>query len=388
MFDYRNAQNQILEDMGFFPVMAIVGPRQVGKTTLAKRLQAKMGAPSLYLDLENPRDLAKLSDPLLFFESNSSHCIILDEIQRLPGLFPILRSVVDSDRRPGRFMLLGSASPSLIRDASESLAGRIAYTELTPFLWGEVQSVVSMKTHWFRGGFPDALLGASNRFVDRWHTNFVQTYLERDLPMLGLAAQPTVLRKLWTMLAHVHGQVLNRSSLANSLDISVPAISRYLQFLEEAFLIRTLQPYYANLGKRLVKSPKVYIRDSGVLHHLQGITSESALESHPILGNSWEGYVLEQILPLRPASTDACYYRTQDGTECDLILTRAGQPIACMEIKYTSAPKCTRSLTQAIIDLKPTMSFIITPGQDDFVLKDGLQACGLSVFLEKYLPNI
>lgn len=385
MISIRRAKDHIQEDMTYFPVLAIVGPRQVGKTTLAKTIQAQLGITAEYLDLENPRDLAKLTDPLLFLESHSHHCLILDEIQRLPSLFPILRSVVDSDRRPGRFLLLGSASPNLIRDASESLAGRIAYTELTPFLWEEIQALTSMKTHWFRGGFPDALLAPSDRLVERWHTNFVQTYLERDLPLLGLPAQPSVLRRLWTMIAHIHGQIVNRSTLANSLDLSIPTISRYLQFLEEAFLIRTLPPFHSNLGKRLVKSPKVYIRDSGVLHHLHGINTESSLDSHPILGNSWEGYVIEQILPLRPSGMDASFYRTQDGTECDLVLSRASNPEFCVEIKYSSAPKCTRSLTQAIMDLKPKASFIIIPGSEDYMLKEGLRVCGLAVFLEKYL---
>ncbi|RQW03484.1 MAG: ATP-binding protein, partial [Calditrichaeota bacterium] len=286
---------KIQKSMDFFPVVGIVGPRQCGKTTLVRQLMAESHQKFTYLDCEHPRDLAKLTDPVLFLESNQDKCVVLDEIQAKPGLFPVLRSLIDVQKKPGRYVILGSASPDLIRDSSESLAGRISYHELSPFNILEVHRRSELTNHWFRGGFPDAFLQEDDDLRSEWFYNFVKTYVERDLPMLGLGLSPSVISRFWRMLATIHGNLLNKSNLSKSLEISYPTISRYLDFLEEAFLITQLYPFSANLKKRLVKSPKIYLRDSGVLHHQLNIHNYDELFGHSILGVSWEGYIIEQI---------------------------------------------------------------------------------------------
>jgi len=380
----------MLELLGFFPVVAIVGPRQVGKTTLAKDLLTRMGREAVYLDLENPEDEAKLTDPVLFFKTNVDRCVVLDEIQRMPQLFPVLRSMVDMHRQPARFLLLGSATPDLIRNSSESLAGRISYRELTPFNLTEVDHETrdDMLRHWFRGGFPDAYLAPSDRMTVQWHAGFIQTYVERDLPMLGLDIDRTMIRKLWTMVAHIHGNVLNMSDLGRSLGVTSVTVKKYLAFLEGAFLIRQLQPWYVNLGKRLVKAPKVYVRDSGALHRLLGIASADALQMHPSLGASWEGYAIEQVIQLLPDDTEPYFYRTHEGAECDLVLVRSGQPLAGIEVKYTSAPKMTKAITQSFTDLGTVKNFIITPDTDDYPLTENVRVSKLADFLTNHLPVI
>jgi len=386
----RNADTDMLELLGFFPVVAIVGPRQVGKTTLAQELLAQIGQDSVYLDLENPEDEAKLTDPVLFFKANADRCVVLDEIQRMPQLFPILRSMVDMQRKPGRFMLLGSATPDLIRNSSESLAGRIAYRELTPFNVAEVAHGIhdDLLRHWFRGGFPDAYLAPSDRLSVRWQTGFIQTYVERDLPMLGLNIDRMVIRKLWTMIAHVHGNVLNMSNIGRSLGVTSVTVKKYLAFLEGAFLIRQLRPWSVNLGKRLVKAPKVYVRDTGALHRLLGIGSADALQMHPSLGASWEGYAIEQIVQLLPDEVEAYFYRTHEGAECDLVLVAYGKPILAIEVKYTSSPKMTKGMAQSFTDLGTAQNFIITPSTDDYALTENIRVCRLTDFLLKYLPSV
>ncbi|MCF8465279.1 MAG: ATP-binding protein [Flavobacteriales bacterium] len=380
----------MLELLGFFPVVAIVGPRQVGKTTLAKDLLTRMGREAVYLDLENPEDEAKLTDPVLFFKTNIDRCVVLDEIQRMPQLFPILRSMVDIQRQPARFLLLGSATPDLIRNSSESLAGRISYRELTPFNLTEVDHETrdDMLRHWFRGGFPDAYLAPTDRMTVQWHTSFIQTYVERDLPMLGLDIDRTMIRKLWTMVAHIHGNVLNMSNLGRSLGVTSVTVKKYLAFLEGAFLIRQLQPWYVNLGKRLVKAPKIYVRDTGALHRLLGIASTEALQMHPSLGASWEGYAIEQIIQLLPDDMEPYFYRTHEGAECDLVLIRSGQPVASIEVKYTSAPRTTKGITQSFTDLGTAQNFIITPDTDNYQLTENVRVSKLSEFLTDHLPLI
>jgi len=380
----------MLEILGFFPVVAIVGPRQVGKTTLAKDLLSRMGRDAVYLDLENPEDTAKLTDPVLFFKANVDRCVVLDEIQRMPQLFPVLRSMVDMQRQPARFLLLGSATPDLIRDSSESLAGRIIYKELTPFNLTEVANGIleDMQRHWFRGGFPDAYLAPSDRMSVRWQTGFIQTYIERDLPMLGLDIDRNVIRKLWTMVAHIHGNVLNMSNLGRSLGITSVTVKKYLAFLEGAFLIRQLQPWSVNLGKRLVKAPKIYVRDAGALHRLLGIGAVDALQMHPALGASWEGYAIEQIIQLLPDDMEAFYYRTHEGAECDLVLVRGGKPIVGIEVKHTSAPKLAKGMLQSFADLGTTSNFIITPDTDDYLLSEQVRVCKLADFLKNHFPSI
>lgn len=384
----RNATERLMEALSFFPIVGIIGPRQVGKTTLAMYLRNSLEKETVYLDIENPEDQAKLTDPVLFMERNVNKCVILDEIQRMPHLFPVLRSMVDKHRVNARFIILGSASPDLIRDSSESLAGRIAYEELTPFLLNEIEKQHDLHHHWLSGGFPDAFLAPSESLRKKWFSNFILTYLERDLPVLGLNVAGNTLRRLWTMIAHIHGNVLNMNSLGRSLEISSTTIKKYLDFLENAFLIRQLYPYAINVKKRLVKSPKIYIRDSGILHHLLAISGFDALESNPALGHSWEGYVIEQISGNLDADIDCYFYRTHEGAECDLVLVKSGQPLAAIEIKYTSSPKISRGLTQALRDINAVGNFIITPRTDDYMIQRSIRVCSLSEFLNKYLIEL
>ena len=376
---------ELLDSMSYFPVLGLVGPRQVGKTTLAKYVSDKVGKESIYIDLENPRDIVKLSDPNLFFELNEDKCVILDEIQRQPELFAILRSMVDRNRIPGRFLILGSASPELIRDSSESLAGRIAYEELAPFNLTEIISTGELNHHWVSGGFPNAYLAPSNKLRKKWLQNFIKTYIERDLPMLGLKIDPSVIRKLWTMTAHLHGNLLNLEALGKSLSLSAPTIKRYLSFLEEAFLIRQLHPFSINIKKRLVKSPKIYVRDSGILHNLLGIDDFESLTGNPIIGHSWEGYAIEQIYQLVHHDYDLFFYRTTQGAECDLVLVKSGIPQYGIEIKYTSTPKLTKGNRIAFEDLNTKKNFVITPNSDDYLITEDIRACSIQTFLGKYL---
>jgi len=381
----RNKYSSVLESARYFPVTGIIGPRQVGKTTLAKLLMRGIEKESIYLDLENPKDLAKLTDPVLFFTRNESKCIILDEIQRSPNLFPVLRSMVDTNRVPSRFIILGSASPDLIRDSSESLAGRIAYEELSPFNILELPGTTDINDHWFRGGFPDAFLAPSEAIRIKWLSNFIRTYIERDLPMLGLNLNPNIIRKLWTMLAHNHGNLLNLSNLSKSLEVSSTTLKKYVQFLEDAFLIRQLPPYFVNIKKRIVKSPKVYIRDTGILHYLLSILDFNALESFPVIGASWEGYVIEQIIQNMPDEYNACFYRTHQGAECDLVLVKGGKPEIAIEIKYTSTPKPRQGMIQSFIDLNTLRNFVIIPETDDYEIQKNIVVTSVKNFLSTHI---
>ena len=283
-----------------------------------------------------------MQDAELYLSERQDRLIILDEIQRMPQLFPLLRSLVDRHRVAGRFLLLGSASPQLLQQSSESLAGRIAYVELQPLNWPEVQEQVSYRQHWLRGGYPDMLLAPTDRLANRRMTDFIQTYVERDLPALGLGASPMRVRTLLSMLVSVHAGPLNLSDLARSLSLSVPTIQHYLDFLENAFLIRRLAPYYVNVGKRLVKTPKLYLRDSGMLHSLAAIETSEALAGSLYVGGSWEGYVVQQLMARLTYNTRAYYYRTADGSELDMVLVRGDTPVVGIEIKYTNAPSLSR----------------------------------------------
>ncbi|MEZ4776413.1 MAG: ATP-binding protein [Bacteroidia bacterium] len=367
----RIAEQEILDLCAYFPAVAIVGPRQVGKTSLALHLADHLDRPALYIDLELPQDLALLQEPTLFLEQHRDKTLIIDEVQRVPHLFPVLRGLIDRHRQPGRFILLGSASPDLIRDASESLAGRIAYYELKPLTLAETGPGTDQRQHWLRGGFPEAFLAPDQRRSMQWRQNFIQTYLERDLPMLGLRADPMLIRRLWTMLAHLHGQMLNISQLAASLGISATSVRRYLDFLEAAYLIRRLMPYHANIGKRLVKSPKVYIRDSGILHGLLDLPAYDALLRHPVLGTSWEGYVLQEVMATLPAGSDVFFYRTADGAEADIVITRGGMPETLIEVKHSSAPSPSKGFHIASADLKTRRHFIVYPLERSYPVSGG-----------------
>jgi hypothetical protein len=372
----RNAQSDILRLTQYFPAVAIVGPRQVGKTSLAKHLGVQLQKPVVYFDLEDPEDQVKFTNPRLILDPLASHTVILDEIQKLPGLFPVLRSIIDRDRQPGRFILLGSASPELIRDASETLAGRIAYHELTPFLFSEVSVLSDLRDHFFRGGFPGSLLAPDDLLAGLWRKNFINTYLERDLPMLGLQAEPMLTARLWRMVAHISGNMLNMEAIASGLGIGTTSVRRYLDFFESAYLIRRLQPFSANLKKRLVRTPKIYIRDTGILHQLLGIQSFIDLTGHPVVGASWETYVLEEIAGQLPDWAELFYYRTHDGTEADIVLARGGVPEILIEAKFSTAPKMTKSMHLAMADLATKHNFIICPIDSGFSIAENVRVIG------------
>ncbi|MFN0214512.1 MAG: ATP-binding protein [Saprospiraceae bacterium] len=384
MYLPRKAEKEILDLAAFFPAVVIVGPRQVGKTSLARHIANQLARPSLYIDLEIPEERALLSEPSLFLEQHREQTVILDEVQRLPDLFPVLRGLIDRDRRPGRFMLLGSASPELIRDTSESLAGRVAYFELQPFLHSEIAAVSNFREHWLRGGFPESILAENDRRSAQWRQNFIQTYLERDLPLLGLRADPIVVGKLWTMVAHNHAQLLNIEAISNSLGLSSNTIRRYLDYLESAYLIRRVQPFYANIGKRLVKTPKVYVRDSGVLHTLLGIPDFDRLQRHLSLGASWEGYVLQEIAGMLSPEDALYFYRTAAGTEADAVIVRGGEPRILLEIKHSATPTPSKGFYIAQQDLNTSKNYVVYPLERDYPLNAKTQVIGFAN-LEKYL---
>ncbi len=383
----RLGTKELIEILEYFPVLGITGPRQVGKTTLSKKLAGEIEKEVIYLDMENPTDLSKLSEPALYFKKNEDACIIIDEVQRVPELFPILRSMIDQKRIPARFILTGSASPELIRDSSESLAGRIAYKELTAFNYIEICNHKLSGLHWFRGGFPLSFLAPSDRISISWINNFIQTYIERDLPLLGLRAAPTFLRNLWLMLAHIHGNVMNMELLSKSLEVTGPTIKKYIHFLSEAYLIRILPPFHINIKKRIVKSPKIYIRDTGILHQLLGITTYNMLEGNPMKGNSWEGYVIEQISLHVKNQYELYFYRTHQGAECDLVLTIANKPEIAVEIKYTSAPRVSKGLRTSIDDLGTKKNFIICLSEEEYPIAANIIACSIDTFINKHLAK-
>ena len=323
----------------------------------------------------------KLSQPQLYFEQYRDKCIIIDEVQRDKSLFPILRSEIDAYRRPGRFILTGSASPDLIRDTSESLAGRIAYQQLTPFNYLEISSDYSQTRHWIFGGFPDALQAKSHEHTFRWHSNFIKTYIEKDLLALGLNINPSVSYQLWQLLASQHGNLLEVSAVARALQVSSPTAKRYIEFLSEAFIIRLLRPYETNLKKRLVKRPKAYLRDSGTLHHMLDIRSFDDLIGHTIIGNSWEGYIIDQITSICQDTYEYFFYRTHQGAEVDLVLTKGFKPSLCIEIKYAAAPKLSKGNYQAFKDVNAKRNLVVIPGSDDYPIAEDIHVVGAEKLL-------
>ena len=381
----RLKEERLLKSLAHFPCVGILGPRQCGKTTLSKLLMTKAGKQSVYLDMESERDRAAISSPELFLDQHMDDCVVLDEIQIKPDLFPILRSSIDKNRVPGRFILLGSSSPQLLRKSNESLAGRVSYHELSPFNLLEIDKPLQ---HRLTGGYPECYLLDDVEVSFEWLSNYVASYTERELPALGLNTNPQKIRKLLTMLAHVHGQLLNIEQLSGSLGASATSVRNYLDFIENAFLIRRLAPFHANLKKRLVKSPKAYIRGVGVLHQLLGINSRQDYEFSPSLGASWEGYVIEQVLQLLPSPYQAYFYRTHQGTECDLVIVKGAKPLLSIEVKYTAAPKMTKSFTTAINDLETKRNFIIVPREEDFPLREDVQVMGLETFLRVVITNL
>jgi uncharacterized protein len=369
-----------------FPVVGIVGPRQVGKTTLVKHIIPEIDKETLYLDLESPEDYNKLADAELFLNGYENHTVIIDEVQRKSELFPILRSLIDRNREPGRFILLGSASPDLLRDGSESLAGRIVYLELNPFDIVELKGHKTVEQVWLKGGFPNAVLEVRDDISKQWMLSFIKTYIERDLPLLGLKAPIQSTEKLWMMLAHINGNLLNYSQISGSLGVSSNTVKSYVQFFEKSYLIRILPPIYTNTKKRLTKTPKLYFTDSGILHQLLRIHTLNDLFGHPGLGNSWESFVIQQVLNNLPEELDAHFYRTQDGSELDLIISKGQQIIAGVEIKISNAPKLSKGNSLAINTLNSPLNFIITPSSAEYPLRKNVQVCSLERFIDHHVP--
>ncbi len=370
---HRAATTGLTQFLAQFPAVALLGPRQVGKTTLALSLTGEAGNAALYLDLELPSDRAKLADPELYLSGYEDRLVILDEIHRLPGIFQILRSLIDrrkrKGKRTGQFLILGSASIDLLRQSAETLAGRIAYMELTPFLESEVVGLTANagQTLWVRGGFPDSFLAETEVQSFAWRSAFIQTYLERDVPSLGPRIPAETLHRFWQMLAHNQAQMLNAAQLAAGLGISGQTVARYLDIMVDLLLVRRLQPWASNVGKRLVRSPKIYVRDSGLLHALLGIRDQEALFGHPVVGSSWEGMLIENILSTVPANTQASFYRTAVGAEIDLVLETAPNERWAIEIKRSlSDPKPGKGFYIGCADVKATRQIVLYPGQESY----------------------
>ena len=360
-----------------FPVVGLVGARQVGKTTLARSLIARETVPVAFFDLEDPTDEARFADPKLALE-HLEGLIVIDEVQHCAGLFRLLRVLVDRPTNRARFLVLGSAGPELLRQSSESLAGRIAYHELTPFAIDETGSG-SVNRLWFRGGFPPSFLARSQAEGGTWRTAFVRTFLERDLPQLGITVPTSTMRRFWTMLAHYHGNRWNAAELSRSLGVSAPTVRSYLDALLDALVIRRVTPWFANLKKRQVKAPKVYLTDTGLLHTLLGIGNESALLSHPKCGASWEGFAMQEAVRILSADWEDCHYwATHRGAEIDLLVNDGNQRIG-LEFKRTSAPKMTRSIHSALADLRLDRVIVLFPGDTRFQLHERVEAVGLTL---------
>lgn len=358
----RLAERKLARALARSPVVAILGPRQCGKSTLAREFLADLD--SVHLDLQNRVDRNKLNEPELFFERYAKSLVCLDEIQRLPSIFEVLRSQVDRDRRPGRFLVLGSASRDLLRQSNETLAGRIAYLDLTPFLFSEIAEVSDWQTHWLRGGFPDSLLADDHTDSEDWRRDFVRTFLERDIPNLGFSIPAPMMERFWRLLAHYHGQTVNYAKLAESVDISVRTCKKYLTLLEQTYMVRVLPPFVKNLKKRLIKSPKVYLRDSGILHTLLEIEGFDGLLSHPSNGASWEGYSMENILAAMPRHRPS-FIRTSNGAEIDLVM-EYGTSREVFEFKLSKSPKPSRGFHELVKEIGPEKSWIVAPVDETY----------------------
>ena len=370
------------------PAVALIGPRQVGKTTLALEIGKNHNA--LYLDLESEQDRAKLSQPALYLADHQDKLVILDEIHRAPNLFPALRGLIDQGRRAGRkagqYLLLGSASLDLLKQSGETLAGRIAYLELTPLNILETQALPS-DTLWVRGGFPESLLATNTAWSLRWRQDFIRTYLERDIPQFGPRIAAETLRRFWGMLAHHQGGLLNTAQLARNLGVDTKTAASYLDLLVDLLLVRRLPPWHANLGKRLVKSPKVYVRDSGLVHALLNIPDKETLLAHPVVGQSWECFVIENLITAAPDSVQAYFYRSNGGAEIDLLLSWPDGTLWAIEIKRSLTPKLERGFHAACTDLNPTRKFVVYPGTERYRIATDIEAitpAALALELNKF----
>lgn len=377
---HRDLQQKVAECLEQFPAVAILGPRQVGKTTLARLVSQSFKPDPIYLDLERPEDMSKLADPVSYLENYKDRLVIIDEVQRLPGLFQVLRGIIDERRRLGfrtrQFLLLGSASKMLLQQSSESLAGRIAYTDLNGLNVQEV-GVEHRDALWIRGGFPDSFLATSDLGSLTWRQNFIRTYLEREIPQMGSNVAAETLRRFWIMLAHHQGGLLNQAHLASGLGVSATTINRYLDLMVDLFLVRLLRPWSSNVGKRLVKTPKVYIRDSGLTHALLNLTTLDDVLSHPVVGTSWENFVIENILSVLDFTTTAWFYRTAAGAEADLVLEQAGGQRIVIEIKRSMTPSVSKGMHNACQDLEAAKAYIVYPGTERYSLSPAVEAISL-----------
>lgn len=382
----RNTLGIVIQTLSRQASVALIGPRQVGKTTLALQIAEKQNA--LYMDLEDLQERAKLTDPVAFLSAYEDRLVILDEIHRVPDLFLSLRGLIDKGRRKGRrtgrFLLLGSASLDLMRQSGESLAGRISYIDMTPLNVCEVPVDVT-DTLWIRGGFPDSFQAADDHDSMNWRKDLLRTYLERDVPMFGSRVPAETLRRFWTMLAHNQGALFNASRLGSALEVSSQSIARYTDLLVDLLLVRRLQPYHVNVGKRLVKSPKVYIRDSGLLHALLNIGGHNSLLGHPVVGMSWEGFVIENLINAAPARTVPGFYRTSGGAEVDLVLELPGGERWAIEVKRSRAANPARGFFEACEDLNPARRIVVHAGTERFPVRDQVEAIGLRELADSLL---
>jgi uncharacterized protein len=371
-----------------FPAVALLGPRQCGKTTLAKIFAKGNKRNTIYFDLESPADRQKFLDPQLLLTSLQDECVIIDEVQRMPELFPLLRHLIDNKKRAGRFLLLGSASPDLVKNTSETLAGRVYYLNISPLNITELDvKSNTLSKHWFRGGFPDAYLAKSDVFHHQWMDSFVRTFIERDLNQLfGISFSTDLMMRLWRMLAHHHGGIWNAHSFSKGLGVSPTTVNKYLDYLAGAFMVRILPSFHFNNKKRLIKAPKVFIRDSGITNYLLNINNAKTIQVHPALGSLWEGYVMEQILSILPNNIQSYFYRTQDGAEMDIVLVKGIHPYMSIEIKYSSTPSVSKGFYESIIDLKTKNNFIIIPNPNtNYLVKKDVRIVDLITFINNYL---
>ena len=386
---HRTMLAQLTYELQHSPAVALLGPRQVGKTTLA--LEAAQTISSIYLDLESERDLGKLAQPELYLTGHQDKLVILDEVHRLPGLFPLLRGLIDqarrSGKRTGQYLLLGSASLDLLKQSGETLAGRIAYLELGTLNMLET-GAKQADALWLRGGFPESLTAPSDARSLRWRQNFIRAYLERDIPQFGPRIPAQTLRRFWTMLAHHQSGLLNVAQLARNIGVDVKTARSYIDLLCDLLLVRRLMPWHANMGKRLVKSPKVYVRDSGLVHALLDIEALEALLGHPVVGASWEGFVIENLLSCAPASVQSFFYRSSGGAEVDLLLAWPSGELWAIEIKRSLSPKVERGFHAACDDLKPTRKLVVYPGREAFPLDHDVQAIPLETLCAELASQI
>lgn len=380
----RRFTGRLVYLLNHYPAVALLGPRQVGKTTLA--LEVAAGRPSRYLDLESPSDRARLADPEQYFADHERELIILDEVHRMPDFFQILRGVIDRGRRRGsktaRFLLLGSAGIDLLKQSGESLAGRISYLELAPFDVLEIPPN-DIDELWVRGGFPSSFLAGTDELSFKWRQDFIRTYLERDIPQLGSRVPAETLRRFWTMLAHSQTEMLNAANIARGLGVNGKTVASYLDLLVDLLLVRRLPAWHRNEGKRLVKSPKVHVRDTGIVHALLGLRTKDDILGHPIAGQTWESFVIENLLAATPEGTEASFYRTSAGAEIDLVLRFSDRALWAIEVKRSSAPKLQRGFHLACEDLKPQQRFLVYPGVERFSVGDRTEAIGVVTLAEQ-----